>query len=304
MGLNVQAAKMLLHENDYKEIYGRVLIVGRQTVTIDIPQIEEFFQGYGKSIKVSDEDIDSDTKASSSSRFIRDETFFRALSTKIESIEWLDVSDYEGASIIVDLNRPVPDELHGKYDFIYDGSVLDNVFNPAQFMENLALMLAPSGRICQINVTSAFPGAMVAAMPEYFYGFYAANDFDDVKVYVAQRETGGDRFAYPTKLWKYSPFFTREEDYDYMGGLKYNGPCCLHTICIAEKFSPTKGIVYPKNLQYVDEGKGDDDWSQKEHTYMKSDRPDYCEKIEKSEPPSTGEHLFLSDHYSLISENF
>ena len=76
MGLNIQNAKMLLHENDYKEIYGRVLIIGRQTVTIGIPLLQKSFKAYGKLLEVTDSDIDNYTKISSEGKFIRDETFF------------------------------------------------------------------------------------------------------------------------------------------------------------------------------------------------------------------------------------
>jgi hypothetical protein len=48
------------------------------------------------------------------------------------------VSPYEGAEIIHDLNRPVPDKLKESADFIVDGSTLDNVFDPAMVLRNFA----------------------------------------------------------------------------------------------------------------------------------------------------------------------
>ena len=44
----------------------------------------------------------------------------------LEHIEVLDCSEYEKAGIIIDLNLPIDNILHEKYDFIYDGSVLDS----------------------------------------------------------------------------------------------------------------------------------------------------------------------------------
>ncbi len=312
MGISIQTAKMLLHENLYRPIKGKVLLLGRQTVGIDIPVLHNIFSAYGKELKYSSDQIDSDTRHSteneynnSKSEYITDELFFKTLSSEIECIDVLDVSDYEGAEVVADLNKPIDKSLHEKYDFIYDGSVLDNIFNPAQAIENIARMLkSDGGRIFHIDVSSAFPGSMLSPMPEFFYGFYAANKFKDVKVYLAQREDVGDRFMFQTKLWKYSPFYTRQSNYDHMMGLRVNGPCCIQTITIAEKFKRIDEVIYPKNLQYIDKEKGDQDWTQMEHQYGKFDRPVYFERVNPSSCPKALAPLFLTDHYSLIEGAF
>ena len=57
----------------------------------------------------------------------------------------MDLSDFEGAEIIHDLNHPVPKELHGRFDVIYDGGTTEHVFDVARCMDNLNAMLAPGG---------------------------------------------------------------------------------------------------------------------------------------------------------------
>src|SRR5437588_1617953 len=41
----------------------------------------------------------------------------------------LDASDYEGASIVHDMNQPIPDRYKGQFDFVDDGGTLEHVFN-------------------------------------------------------------------------------------------------------------------------------------------------------------------------------
>ncbi len=55
------------------------------------------------------------------------------------------MSDREKADFIFDLAHGVPDDLLGRFDFIYNGSVLDNVFDPATCIRNVARMLKPNG---------------------------------------------------------------------------------------------------------------------------------------------------------------
>lgn len=83
------------------------------------------------------------------------ETMFGALGfTGIESI---DISDYEGATHVWDMNRPVPQDWHGRYGFIYDGGTLEHVFNIPQAFANVLNMLKAGGRFVGANPFNGFP---------------------------------------------------------------------------------------------------------------------------------------------------
>ena len=47
----------------------------------------------------------------------------------ISSLAILDYSEYEGATIVHDLNQPVPEHLHGRFDAVIDGGSFEHVFN-------------------------------------------------------------------------------------------------------------------------------------------------------------------------------
>jgi len=305
VGINLQVAKFLFQENAHRPISGDVLLLARQTVTIPIEQLSKIYKSVrGKELSYTENDIDRTTRHSAGARFVTDEFFFRILSSKIKSVTRLDVSGYEKASIIADLNHPIPRKLHGKYDFIYDGSVLDNVFNPGQMLINVSNMLRPRGRTCLLNVMSAFPGAMVCPQPEFFYSFFAVNKYRDVKVYVTQRLEHGDRFFYRTNLWKYGPRFTRKPGYDYMRATATTDGSHLHIVCIAEKGSGSASIQMPKNLQYIDVKDGDIDWSKMETKYEKSKRPIIHSAFVSRAANKPDYSLFDSDHYTFIASGF
>jgi hypothetical protein len=71
----------------------------------------------------------------------------------INTFHALDVTDYEGADIVLDLGEPIPEKYCGNYDFIYNGSCLDNMFNPGVALMNLS---KPQGRIINIEAASSW----------------------------------------------------------------------------------------------------------------------------------------------------
>ena len=100
------------------------------------------------------------------------------------TITTMDQSAYEGADIIWDLVQPVPVEMWGKYDFIYDGGSLDNIFNPAQAMMNFTRMLKADGRMICMAAASAYPDPYLMFSPGWFNDYYAANKFQSWDVYA------------------------------------------------------------------------------------------------------------------------
>jgi hypothetical protein len=42
----------------------------------------------------------------------------------------IDASDYEGASIIADFNKPLGDQYHGKFTCFIDFGAMEHIFNP------------------------------------------------------------------------------------------------------------------------------------------------------------------------------
>lgn len=69
---------------------------------------------------------------------------FRAMGAN--EVETLDVSAFEGATIVHDLNRPLPEALHGRFDAVVDGGTLEHVFNVPVAMKNAMDAVAPGGR--------------------------------------------------------------------------------------------------------------------------------------------------------------
>jgi hypothetical protein len=305
MGLNIQALKMLHKENLYKPINGNVLLIGKSTVGISRQNLNSFFIANGIALNAdSFTNRDEKTKRSSDVFNIDDSELFARLFPGIKKIDVLDISPDEGANVIVDMNYPLIDDLKYEYDFVYDSSVLDNVFNPAQMITNIAQFLKPNGRVLMVNVSSFFPGAMVSCHPEWFYSFFAINKFCDVKIYLTmQEEHGEDQFQYSTKLWRYQPMYTPNPQYNYLTAVTETTGVC-YVIAIAEAGdSVHTQIEFPSNLQYIETSKSQN-WQLAEKRFELSNRPIFKAKLDPESKGIAPKPPHLTDHYEYLGDEF
>jgi hypothetical protein len=260
VGINLQVLKTLFAENRHAPIQGRVLLIGRSTIVVSARKVDDLLSEFSIAWDLSKaHEHDHLTRRSSSEYFIDDVEFFYSAFPGVTEVNVLDSSDYEGADVIVNLNEPIPDKLKSSYDFIFDSGVIDNVFNPAQMMMNMALMLKGDGRVCGFDMTSFYPGALCSCHPEWFYAFFAANGFADAKIYLLQRtESGTNNYEYETLLWNYQPTFTRVADYSYFNAVN-DSRGVFSTMYLAQ-LGPGALLrcEQPLNLHYLDSSDGVD----------------------------------------------
>lgn len=113
----------------------------------------------------------------------------------------IDVSDFEGADTVHDLNRPVSPELEASCGLLVDGSLLDNIFDPTTALKKIARrLLEPGGRCFVHNMgsTSAdFAGIPYTMFtPLWFFDYFVWNEFEYCQVYIyTPHEQGVDIYA-------------------------------------------------------------------------------------------------------------
>ena len=298
MGINKQTLKMFLNENNYKKITGDFLCIGKQTVNVDPFATIKLFEKYGcSSTKLKN--LYSNKKYDTLTRHAKDIFMDEDLLSCFSDAKYncLDRSSYEGASIIHDMNTPISDNLHQKFDFIYNGSCMDNLFDPVSFIRNTSNMLKVGGRILHIECATGVPGAYIMYSPEWFFSYYAINNYIDCKVYVSvARSEGTTRHIFDTDLFIWQPFFNRQKDYSDIKACKsING--LMHLIVIAEKGRDSTSNLCPIQMQYLDENTID--WRQKYYDFNKSERPiiKLDQKIDVVVP-------YLTDHYKYLGSGF
>lgn len=171
------------------------LMVGRQEMHLHEAILDVLYESglIDDKKKFSDEDLEDSV------------LFFRKLGFK--EVHALDVSDYESADIIFNLNDQLPKELEEKFDMIYDGGVIEHVFDVANALLNICKMAKVGGYIFDINpVYNYIHNAFWNISPEMFLDFYSANEYKilDCSMFTFLAENIENR-AWPDRPVIWSP---------------------------------------------------------------------------------------------------
>jgi SAM-dependent methyltransferase len=164
MGVDYSTAKKMVQLFARHPGRGRVLMLGRHR--FNVPErfraaLNETLAEHGFAL-THDDLVQEDGYA---------ETFFMRMGH--QEVVTLDISDFEGATILHDLNAPVPEELHGRFDLIYDGGTTEPVFDVATSFSNIHRMLAPGGILVSAPPGNGWFGhGFYQFGPELVYGYW------------------------------------------------------------------------------------------------------------------------------------
>jgi hypothetical protein len=184
MALPAQVVALFLTEHAREPFIGPVLAYGRQDTNFSYADALWMFESLGL---VPDPEGMSDPPAGP---YIDFERLIRLMG--LGALQTLDVSAYEGAGLLADLNLPVPGELAGRFGLIVDGGTIEHVFDMRQGMMNTADMLRPGGRVVHVSpVNNCVNHGFVQVSPTMYRDYYAENGFDDVRgIMMVQPRTG------------------------------------------------------------------------------------------------------------------
>jgi SAM-dependent methyltransferase len=94
--------------------------------------------------------------------------FFGAIGC--DELTVLDASAYEGADVVHDMNEPVPQALHERFDIVVDGGSIEHIFRPDQVLANIMRMLRVGGSAIIWTPTNNLCGhGFYQLSPEFFF---------------------------------------------------------------------------------------------------------------------------------------
>lgn len=217
MGFGPLEFQILLAEHKYRPIAGDVLTLGKPGVALSPQDVAGILAGYDIPQLSTDLEIDkTNLHIPAGMNCVTDRALFKSFSTC--SVSAVDISDYEGAEIILDLCSEVPEEFHNRFDFIIDAGSLDNIFDPIRALMSMTRMLKPGGRMYIFAWGNSHPTAYLKFSPDWFTDYFAVNEFEDCQTYVALYPTGTNSPALTPEMrnvlaqkdgisvWHYNPF--------------------------------------------------------------------------------------------------
>lgn len=105
-----------------------------------------------------------------------------------QSVDSVDNSNFENATIIHDLNLPLPSKQRARFDTVIDAGCLEHVYNLPQALKNLSLLCRPEAQIIHVLPAINFCGhGFWQFSPELFFSLYAAkNGYAQTEVFLAK----------------------------------------------------------------------------------------------------------------------
>ena len=200
MGFDVQSLTFLLEASRDGVSFEDCLTLGRQGLAVTRRQLRTAFARAGRP-------VDDDTAR----RLLANpeggqagyaETFLRHCGAA--RITSLDCRDYEGATLIHDLNVPVPDTMASRFSCVIDGGTLEHIFNVPVALASCMRMVRTGGHLLVIAPANNQMGhGFYQFSPELFWTVLSEPyGFAIERMFVSEIRPGAPRYvvANPSSL--------------------------------------------------------------------------------------------------------
>lgn len=137
MGIMTNELRFLMAARLKGVSFRQTLTIGRQNLYIDLDEFEQLFREYA----VFPGGNDWARIRAAHAEFV--DPFLRLLGA--EEVDSLDISRYEGATIIHDLDQPIAPELASRFDVVIESGSLEHVFHFPAAIGNCMRMVKPGG---------------------------------------------------------------------------------------------------------------------------------------------------------------
>lgn len=176
VGLSYTDVRQLMRAHRAGAAFPTVLMVGRQNLHLYEHEVAALADEFG---------IDLTSVATPLDVYAED--FFR-LALGAEQVDSMDASSHEEATIVHDLNEPVPQKLTTSYHAVIDGGSLEHVFNVPVALANIMRMAAVGGRVFSMWPANNLCGhGFFQFSPEFaFRVFSEAHGFEAERVALVE----------------------------------------------------------------------------------------------------------------------
>jgi hypothetical protein len=181
MGLDSPSIMFLSAAKSLGVDFSKTLTLGRQDFRPQLASLKQVFEVL--SIPLNAEAFLRENKYA--------EPFFSLLGAN--EVASLDVSSYEKATFIHDMNFPIPVSLRERFSVVHDGGTIEHIFHITQALKNCMEMIRVGGHFLQVNEANNFMGhGFWQISPELiFRAFSPHNGFKIEGVLLHEVKPGG-----------------------------------------------------------------------------------------------------------------
>ncbi|MFZ3326905.1 MAG: hypothetical protein WA231_13875 [Methylocella sp.] len=178
MGIDIHVLNFLKFARR-KQAFGRVATIGRQEINVPIDKLKSALNLKGHTRY---------------GPYCEELLIGHFAATAVESF---DKSDYEHATHIADMNKPLA--VQNRYDTVIDGGCIEHIYNIPQALRNVSEICSAGGQILHVLPTNNFCGhGFWQVSPELFFTLYSeANGYRETEVFLA--DLANEQFWYQVR---------------------------------------------------------------------------------------------------------
>ena len=194
-----------MEQKERPVIRGQVLTLGQQAVYSTLHDVRSILGSHGIQAKQLPQSFDTATKipgwkGTENDRYTNAQSVLTLLGA--DNVYAADVSAYENPDFLIDLNIPVSDSYHERFDTIVDAGTLEHCLDIRIALENICKMLKKGGSVVIITPCSNFiDHGFYSFSPTLFYDYFGSNGFANIGCYL--REGSPWILARKGRLFKY-----------------------------------------------------------------------------------------------------
>jgi len=176
MGITKADCTFLFYAKKLNVSFESTCTLGRLILYVEKKDIQACLQKYQNGAKKLEEVVFADDYT---------EPLFEILGAK--NLQTIDFSSYENASIIHDLNTPIPKNLHNSFSCVLDSGTLEHVFNFPVAIKSCMEAVKVGGHYIGITpVNNQMGHGFYQFSPELFYRIFSEeNGFKVIKMLIA-----------------------------------------------------------------------------------------------------------------------
>lgn len=165
--------------------------------------------------------------------------FFKLLGAR--HVDEVDASDYEGASIIHDMNEPLPPQHRQRFDVVFDGGSMEHIFDVRLVLRNIGDLLKVGGLYVGTTCANNMLGhGFYQFSPELFYRYLCPeNGWNSTTVFLCDHQKDTPRF------------WLVDDPLSTGGRIQVQTRSQLNLLVVAQKTASPSTFTVPQQSDYV-----------------------------------------------------
>ena len=192
MAVDISMLRMLLRTQERYKLAGDILTLGVADVHGTYDEMTQIFQEEGFSYSP----VDSENRKIAltkrqhefsllfgHSNFMHQNDLFKMQG--FQQIESMDAFDNESPTYLHDLNKAVPESLHGKFDAVFDFGTLDHVYDVRMAIANIVNMLKIGGVVVIYDAMIGWHNqSLYNFQPPFFFDTFRTYGFTEMELFI------------------------------------------------------------------------------------------------------------------------